>query len=367
MAGDGHVLTVLGARPQFVKAAVVSRALADAGVEERLLHTGQHHDHELSGLFFDELGLPEPSHRLGVGSGSHGAQTGRMLEGIERVLVEERPRRVLVYGDTNSTLAGALAAAKLGIPVDHVEAGLRSSDRSMPEEINRVTTDHLASLLLAPCEAAVRNLACEGIHGERVIRTGDVMLDVAMAFRPIADRRSTIIADLDLDDVEFVLCTVHRASNTDDPERLAWIVDLVEALGRERPVVFPIHPRTLAAVAAIGLEDRLRSAVRVLPPQGYLDMVALESRSSLVVTDSGGVQREAFFHGIPSVVLRDRTEWTELVESGWCELVPPLGSRGLREVLAVTGRRGTDVSPYGRGDASRRIASAVLHALQRTD
>lgn len=352
------VLTIVGARPQFIKAAVVSRALAEAGADETLVHTGQHYDVEMSATFFRELGLPTPAHSLEIGSGSHGAQTGRMLEAIEAAIVAASPRVVLVYGDTNSTLAGALAAAKLDVPVAHVEAGLRSFNRRMPEEINRVVTDHVASLLLAPTVTAERNLAAEGIDGDRVHVVGDVMYDLARVAASRLDGRRGVVDRLGLAGTEFALATIHRAENTDDPSRLEAIVGGLERVAESIPVVLPVHPRTRKTLVAAGRS--LDAGVRVIDPVGYLDMVDLERRAQIVVTDSGGVQKEAFFHQRPCVTLRDETEWVELVELGWNRIVPPVSAEEVAAgVLAQLGTTGRQAAPYGDGTSSRRIAELL--------
>lgn len=305
------LLTVIGARPQFIKAATVSRALAQhfPNAREILVHTGQHYDSNMSDVFFEELDIPRPDYHLGIGGGSHGQNTGRMLEKLDALMSDERPDWVLVYGDTDSTLAGALAASKLHIPVAHVEAGLRSFNRRMPEEINRVMTDHLADLLFVPTHIAQRNLRREGIEGAKVHLVGDVMYDAALHYRSRA-RRPQWFGDLGVAD--FVLCTIHRAENTDDLDRMRGI--LAGLSQSAFPVVLPLHPRTRKQLSQFGLN--LPANVRAVDPIGYLEMVWLESRCRLVVTDSGGVQKEAYFHGKPCVTLRDETEWVELVEAG---------------------------------------------------
>jgi UDP-GlcNAc3NAcA epimerase len=356
-----HVVTVVGARPQFVKAAVVSRAFASAGkgIRERIVHTGQHFDDNMSDVFFREMGIPRPAVSLGIGGGPHGQMTGRMLEAIERVLLEDRPDWVLVYGDTNSTLAGALAAAKLHIPVAHVEAGLRSFNRRMPEEVNRVLTDHVSDLLLAPTAVAVANLENEGILGEKVANVGDVMLDAMMHYRAIADAQSTVLARLGLSDRGYVLATVHRAENTDDPARMGGIIAGLAALSEAVPVVLPIHPRTRKLLAGDGRLAAMPAGIKVIDPVGYLDMVMLESRAGLIATDSGGVQKEAFFCGVPCLTLRDETEWVELVECGANVLV---GSDAARIASEGRARFGCGIPReplYGRGDAGARVVQAL--------
>lgn len=350
------VATVLGARPQFIKAAVVSRALGSRGVTEALIHTGQHFDANMSDVFFSELDIPRPAHHLGIGGGTHGQNTGRMIEAIERVLLETRPNGVLVYGDTDSTLAGTLAAAKLHVPVAHVEAGLRSFNRRMPEEINRVLTDHAASLLFAPTETAVRHLANEGISGAAVQCVGDVMFDAALFYGAKAETTSSILTSLDLRPRAYALATIHRAENTDDARRLGGILAGFAQFGGD--IVLPLHPRTRARVAAAGLGPSVN--VRLIEPVGYLDMVMLEKNAALIATDSGGVQKEAFFHRVPCVTLRDETEWTELVSSGWNRLVSPSDSAGVAHAMAAArGSRGDAVAPYGDGEAAGKIAECL--------
>ena len=357
------VVTVVGARPQFIKAAVVSLALARRGdVRENIVHTGQHFDAAMSEVFFEEMGIPAPTHHLGIGGMSHGAMTGRMLEAIENVLAAERPDWVLVYGDTNSTLAGALAAAKMHIPVAHVEAGLRSFNRRMPEEVNRVLTDHAATLLFAPTDSAVVNLRNEGITGSSVVRSGDVMYDAALRYAHVADQKSTVLERLGLVVGKYLLSTIHRAENTDMPERLTAIIDALITVAREVPVVLPLHPRTRGALDRLGRLAAAQAGLKLIDPVGYLDMVMLERHAALIATDSGGVQKEAYFYGVPCVTLRDETEWTELVACGANRLASP-GSREsvldtLRQALHA-GRPSFPPGLYGDGDAGGRIAAAL--------
>jgi UDP-GlcNAc3NAcA epimerase len=356
------IVTIVGARPQFIKAAAVSRALrAGAGVREVLIHTGQHYDRAMSDVFFRELGLPEPDHHLGIGSGPHGAQTGRMLAAIEDVLTGAGATRVLIYGDTNSTLAGALAAAKLGIPIAHVEAGLRSFNRRMPEEINRVVADHLSALLLAPTPDAVANLEREGIDPGRIHLVGDVMFDVARDFAGRAEAASGILDRLGLAPGGYVLATLHRAENTDDPARLANLVQGLAAAAVRRPVVWPVHPRTRAALAGLNGAGAVADGVRLIEPVGYLDMVMLERHAERIATDSGGVQKEAFFHGVPCVTLRDETEWVELVRAGWNRLVPPVSADAVADALtAPFAPPPPPAELYGDGHTAERIAALLL-------
>ncbi len=359
------IVSIVGARPQFIKAAAVSRALRAApGVMEVLVHTGQHYDDNMSRVFFEELEIPEPDYHLGIGSGTHGAQTGRMLEAVEQVLLQERPDWVLVYGDTNSTLAGALAAAKLHIPVAHVEAGLRSFNRRMPEEINRVLTDHASDLLFAPTQAAVENLRREGIPEERIYLVGDVMYDAALYYGAKAERESRILERLALQPKGYLLATVHRAENTDDPVRLRAIFEGLAVAAREMPVVMPLHPRTRAALAREGMLAETSLHLRLIEPVGYLDMVLLEKNALLIATDSGGVQKEAFFYRVPCVTLREETEWVELVELGWNHLVSPMSrDRIKRAVVAQLAERDRDKpNLYGNGKAAHLIVEKLSGA-----
>src|SRR5689334_3923689 len=311
-----RIVTVIGNRPQFVKAAAVSRLLREHH-EELIVHTGQHYDDELSRIFFEELGVPAPARELHVGNGSPTDQTSRMLAALEPQLEELQPGLVVVYGDTNSTLAGALTAAQRHVPVAHVEAGMRSFDRRMPEELNRVLTDHASDLLLCSTETAVENLEREHAAG-RVELVGDAMADVTLAFAPIAEQRSTALADNGVEAGGYYVVTAHRAGNVDDPARLERLVELLEAL--PLPVVFPLHPRTRARLEAAGLMGRL-AGIRVTPPLGYLDFLTLARNARAVLTGSGGVQKEAYLLGTPCVTLRDTTEWVETVDAGWNVLV----------------------------------------------
>ncbi|NCO37975.1 MAG: UDP-N-acetylglucosamine 2-epimerase (non-hydrolyzing) [Armatimonadetes bacterium CG_4_10_14_0_8_um_filter_66_14] len=350
------ILSVVGARPQFVKAGVVSRELRQTH-QEILVHSGQHYDANMSEVFFDELGLPAPDENLGVGSGSHGEQTGRMLMALETCMLGHKPELVLVYGDTNSTLAGALAAAKLNLPIAHVEAGLRSFNREMPEELNRVLTDRLSALLFCPTRAAVENLADEGLT-KGVSLTGDVMYDVLLQSLPAARERTQVGRELGLRRGEYVVVTVHRASNTDEPGNLAAIV---EALTRiEHQVAFPLHPRTRSRLQSAGMLGRLQAApnVHVLDPLGYLEMLALMDAAGKILTDSGGVQKEAFLLGVPCVTMRRDTEWVETVESGWNTLTGPDTEAILRAIAAraPTTERG---APYGEGNAAAQIREEI--------
>jgi UDP-GlcNAc3NAcA epimerase len=355
------ILTVLGARPQFIKASVVSHALRETGVlGEVLVHTGQHFDANMSEVFFAELGMAVPVHHLGIHGGGHGAMTGQMLIEVERVLLAERPDAVLVYGDTNSTLAGALAAVKLHIPVAHVEAGLRSFNLAMPEEVNRILTDRVSRWLFTPTQAAQAHLQREGVAADRIVPVGDVMYDVALHHGARVDAGDRMLGALGLTPRGYVLATVHRAENTDHPQRLAAIVDALEAVAQRLPVVWPLHPRTRGVLQREGRLARLSSRVRLIDPVGYLDMVQLERQAAVVATDSGGVQKEAFFHRVPCVTLRDETEWVELVEAGWNRLAPPQSAQAVSAaVLGAVGTLGADVQPYGDGQAASRIVQRL--------
>lgn len=350
------IFTVVGARPQFIKAAVVSRAIAQhqGNIVEVLVHTGQHYDVNMSEVFFEELSIPRPSHNLGVGGGTHGQNTGRMLEGLEALMLAESPDWVLVYGDTDSTLAGALAAAKLNIPVAHVEAGLRSFNRRMPEEINRILTDHLAAMLFAPTELARTNLRNEGIKAEKIHVVGDVMYDAALFYKEYACKPAWFDA-LKIAQNAFVLCTVHRAENTDDPKRMQAIIDGLE--GGALPVVLPLHPRTRNKLRQMGME--LPANIHVVDPVGYLGMVWLEANCKLVATDSGGVQKEAYFHQKPCITLRDETEWVELVEQKANQLS---GANATEIRNAINRAFFPDTKPllYGIGKTAQGIIEKLL-------
>lgn len=350
------ILTVVGARPQFIKASVVSRAISQSSeLCEVLVHTGQHFDPNMSEVFFTQLGIPQPFHQLNIHGGSHGEMTGRMLINIEEILFKEKPDRVLVYGDTNSTLAGALAAAKLNIPVAHVEAGLRSFNMQMPEEINRILTDQISDILFCPTQAAMDNLVREGFGNKpvQVLQVGDVMQDAAILFASVAaDNKVSIVTSSN-----FILATLHRAENTDDPSRLASIVGALNALHSDlAPVVLPLHPRTRAAIDRLGL----KLLVQVIDPVGYLEMIDLLRRCALVLTDSGGVQKEAFFFGKACVTLRDQTEWVELVKIGANTLVGADADAIQIAARINFGRTVTDEAHlYGGGNAAERVASKL--------
>ena len=356
------VLTIVGARPQFIKAAMVSRAFAaDGRCNEVMVHTGQHFDANMSDVFFQELEIPNPKYHLGIGGGSHGQNTGRMLEAIDATILKERPDALIVYGDTDSTIAGALAAAKLHVPVIHIEAGLRSFNKKMPEEVNRKLTDHVSTLLLTPNDAAIENLKAEGISGTNVHNIGDVMYDAALYYGTRASSVSKILDQVDIDPHQYVLATVHRQENTDNPERLTRIM---AAFGNAaHRVVLPLHPRTRNRLSSFGIS--IPDNVTVIEPLGYLDMVMLEKYAVLIATDSGGVQKEAYFYEIPCVTIRDETEWAELVETGWNRLVSP-DSDALLDVFCSNYPQGTTgLSLYGHGQAANQAVTVILDTFDK--
>lgn len=349
------IVTIVGARPQFIKAAAVSRVVAlTEGVDEILVHTGQHYDANMSDIFFEQMVVPKPDYNLGIGGGLHGAMTGRQLEKIEEVLIREKPDWVLVYGDTNSTLAGALAAVKLHIPVTHVEAGLRSFNRRMPEEINRVLTDHISTLLFAPTVAARANLLAEGVADESIRLVGDVMCDAAMFYKERAVK-PVWFDGLGVSPGEYLLCTIHRAENTDEPQRLREIFNGLADSGL--PVILPLHPRTRAEMRR--LEICPAHNIRVVEPIGYLEMVWLERSCWAVVTDSGGMQKEAYFHSKPCVTLRDETEWVELVDGGY-NVLCGADSDAIREAVCNVTPILDQSHLYGDGTASNQIVAILL-------
>ena len=350
------ILTVVGARPQFIKAAPVSKALGESGHQEFLVHTGQHYDYGMSQIFFEELGIPEPNVNLGVGSGSHGRQTGQMLIGLEEIVQAEKPDWVLVYGDTNSTLAGALVACKLQIPIVHVEAGLRSFNRAMPEEHNRVLTDHCSELLFCPTQTAVDNLAQEGITAG-VHLVGDRMYDAVLQFSEIARQRSTILHQLNVEPKKYLLATVHRPYNTDVPDNILSILTAFQEIGET--IIFPVHPRTRKQIAQLdGILDlpRLKHYVKMIEPVGYLDMLMLEQHARMILTDSGGIQKEAYFFGVPCVTLRPETEWVETVAAGWNVIVGAEREEIVKQARALR-PKGTPPLIFGNGRAAHQIVS----------
>ncbi len=368
------IVTIIGARPQFIKASSVYRAIKSIDrknrIKEVLVHTGQHYDYLMDQVFFEELELPRPDYHLGVGSGSHGKQTALMLERIEAVLEKERPDIVIVYGDTNSTLAGALGAAKLKIPVAHIEAGLRSYNREMPEEINRVLTDHLSYYLFCPTEHAVRNLEKEGIidgKGRLVRDVGDVMYDSILYYSQIAERKSKILRDLNLSTSDsshsdYYLVTIHRAENTDNPKRLKSILKALNKIGKEEVVIFPIHPRTKKMINNYRLAKET-SNIKLIEPVSYLNMLMLEKNANLILTDSGGVQKEAFWLRVPCITLREETEWVETVQSGW-NILAGIDTDRIIEAVKSAKRVGFSKrkkSFFGDGKASQKIVSILMN------
>ncbi|MGM9758783.1 MAG: non-hydrolyzing UDP-N-acetylglucosamine 2-epimerase [Parabacteroides sp.] len=360
------LITIVGARPQFIKAAMVSHAIqqynqqhGEAEIDESLLHTGQHYDENMSHVFFQEMAIPEPTWQLHCGQASHGVMTGQMLMQMEPIFMQHRPDAVLVYGDTNSTLAGALAAAKLHIPVIHVEAGLRSFNREMPEELNRILTDHLATLLCCPTRTAVAHLREEGIT-RGVHAVGDVMFDAALLFGKWALERSTVLERLELQPGAFRLCTVHRAENTDHPDRLWAILEaLRQAASPSCPIVLPLHPRTRHCLERHQWLELLHRTpgIRLCDPLSFLDMIALEKEAATILTDSGGVQKEAYFHRTPCITLRDETEWVETVEAGWNQLAGADTDRILACLSHHPER--TEIAEYGAGHAAEEIVGLV--------
>lgn len=355
------ILTVVGARPQFIKSAALSRKILElnnSSVREILVHTGQHFDEKMSNVFFEELEMDSPKYNLGISGGTHGDMTGRMLSAIEKVLIKEMPDWVVIYGDTNSTLAAALAASKLHIPIAHIEAGLRSFNMRMPEEINRIVADRLSSLLLCPTITAVENLKNEGTTSG-VHLVGDVMYDVSLQFADIAESHMSILSRLGVKSKSFILATCHRAENTDSKERMTGIVNGLASLAVSRPVVFPIHPRTHAKICEYELLGNFGNVI-LTEPLSYLDMIVLEKNSEIIITDSGGVQKEAFFYKVPCITVRTETEWVETVQSGWNILVGSDSSRITDAVEHFSLREKQNIQPYGTGDAAERILDLLL-------
>ena len=378
------IITIIGARPQIIKAAAISRAIHTHfkdQITELIVHTGQHYDDNMSAIFFTEMGIPAADYNLSVGSGNHGAQTAKMMEGIETILLKERPDALLVYGDTNSTLAGALAAAKIHIPVVHIEAGLRSYNKSMPEEINRITCDHCSTLLFSPTNQGISNLVKEGFSTTKhskasidhtlVFKTGDIMFDNSMYFSSIANEKQGLVEKLQLTPGEFILCTIHRDSNTDKPEHLNQIIRGLLQIQQisNQVLVLPLHPRTRKKMTellepAVAEELQDNSRIQVIDPAGFLDMISLESRCSMVITDSGGVQKEAFFFKKPCIILREQTEWVEIVENGNALLVGSSEEKLIEAYHQLTTKKDYTYPPFfGDGHASEEICRLMLEHL----
>lgn len=350
------ILTVVGARPQFIKAAAVSNIIRNE-FHEVLIHTGQHYDENMSKVFFDELNIPRPDYNIGVGSGSHGKQTGTMLIALEKIYVNEKPDMVLVYGDTNSTLAGALAASKLLIPVAHVEAGLRSFDMDMPEEQNRILTDHISKILFSPTDTAVKNLKNEGMVNN-VYNVGDVMFDAVINFKKLSMKRSHIVDALHLEDEDYILATIHRAENTNNVSKLKNIIDALNESGRK--IVLPLHPRTKKYIHNYGCI--FNNNIKLIDPVGYLDMISLEMHSQKIVTDSGGVQKEAFFMKKPCITMRDETEWIETVENGWNVIVGTNKQNILKSIIEFKPDRPQN-NIFGDGKAGEKILNILRRKI----
>jgi UDP-N-acetylglucosamine 2-epimerase len=346
------IISIIGARPQFIKASVVSEELRK-NFTELIIHTGQHYDYEMSKLFFEQLDIPEPDYHLDVGSGTHGYQTGEMLKRIEEIFIAEKPDLVLTYGDTNSTLAGALAASKMHVKTGHIEAGLRSFDKSMPEEINRIITDHCSDLLFCPTKTAVNNLKREGITSG-VYLTGDVMVDCLFKYSEVAEEKTTILEDLGIDRKKYLVVTVHRASNTDNRANLEQIVDALSEISE--PIIFPIHPRTRKSLRVFGLYDKLinHRNIKVIQPVGYLEFLRLMKNARKIITDSGGIQKEAYILKVPCITLRENTEWVETVQDGWNVLVGADKER-IVNVCSVEESNRSNNNHFGRGNASGKI------------
>lgn len=356
------IITVIGARPQFIKAATVSRIIDQyEGITEKIIHTGQHFDQNMSEIFFDELDIPKPDYNLNVNNLNHGSMTGQMLEKIEKVLLNETPEWMLVYGDTNSTLAGALAAQKLHINVAHVEAGLRSYNKKMPEEINRIVTDHISDILFTPTTMAIKNLKKEGISSDKIVPVGDVMYDASLYYAKNLTKEFTVLERYKIQNKKYLLCTVHRAENTDIPERLEAIFKGLEDAAQQIEIIMPLHPRTKIKLESIGFNLK-NSRINFINPVGYLDMIVLEKNAKLIVTDSGGIQKEAYFHKVPCLTLRNETEWIELVEKGYNSLlidlkrIPEQINLSLQKEYIFNAN-----STYGQGNSANLIVETLVN------
>jgi UDP-GlcNAc3NAcA epimerase len=353
------IATIVGARPQFIKSAVVSRAIRNAGCfSEIMIHTGQHYDAKMSECFFEELGIPKPQYNLAVGSGMHGYQTGEMMKGIEPVLMKEKPSIVIVYGDTNTTLAGAIVAAKMHIPVAHIEAGLRSYNKKMPEEINRITTDHISAILFCPTTTAINNLRTEGIrHG--IYKSGDVMYDVAVQYGKRAENYRNIMTAAHIEPSQYIVATIHRSENTDDRSRMEMIMEALNNIGSNMSVVMPLHPRTEKLIRSYGIDMQ---HIQTIGPVGFLEMMCLLKNAKIIVTDSGGLQKEGYFHRIPCVTIREQTEWIETIESGWNSLADMTSAQGIVgsiiNAMNASIER-SEIAEYGDGSASEQIVKII--------
>ena len=361
------IYTILGARPQFIKAAPLSKEINSKyndTLKEEIIHTGQHFDENMSGKFFEELQIKQPKYHLNINKGTHGANTGRMIEGVEEILIKKKPNAVIVYGDTNSTLAGALAASKLNIPIFHIESGLRSFNRKQPEEQNRVLTDHLSELCFAPTNQAVLNLLKESINQDRIIKTGDIMADSMRIFKEKANERNYLLKKFNIENQNFILLTLHRQENVDNKETLNEI--LVGLSNLKLPVVFPIHPRTREKINKFDLDFLLKNFI-ISEPLGFIDMMFLEKNASLIVTDSGGIQKEAYLQKTPCITLRKETEWVELVEQGWNKLTNPLDAKEIENSINFELNnkfKRKNMNLYGEGFASKEILESIINILQ---
>jgi UDP-GlcNAc3NAcA epimerase len=348
------IISIIGARPQFIKLSMLSRVFRKhKNIREIIVHTGQHFDKNMSHIFFDQMQIPAPDYNLGIHSAGHGEMTGKMLVEIEKILLKEKPDIVLIYGDTNSTLAGVLAASKLHVPVAHVEAGLRSFNKKMPEEINRLLTDHAPS--------AVKNLKKEGIDSKKIHLVGDVMYDVALFYEKISEKESEILHDLELEKKQYILATIHRQENTDSEDRLKKIIEAFIKLAENMNIVFPVHPRTKYYLKKYGLFDQLSKMIVLIDPVGFLDMIMLEKHAKLIITDSGGVQKEAYFYKVPCVTFRDETEWIELIEHDWNKLISMNNLKNIcQDVIGFIGKTRKDCELYGNGNASYLIFKQIM-------
>lgn len=350
-----NIATIIGARPQFIKAAMLSREILDNNkINETIIHTGQHFDKNMSAIFFEEMKIPKPHYNLEIGSLSHGAMTGRQLEKIEKILFDVKPDIVVVYGDTNSTLAGAIAASKMHIPVAHVEAGLRSFNKKMPEEINRILSDHVSDYLFTPTNVAKKNLTNEGIANEKIFTVGDIMYDAALFFGEIADNRKSTLRNLNLNPKEYILSTIHRPENTNSKDKMK---NILSALSQSHlPVILPIHPGTKKKLKNYNLFDY--NNIKIIDPVGYLDMIVLQKNASKIATDSGGIQKEAYFHGVPCITMRDETEWVELLEVGANELT---GSNTEKIIQALKKDFSfSEKNIYGDGSTAKKIINELI-------